>query len=42
MGKIIGIVGGVGTFAGIDLYRKIYNHTDARTDIIDFLLDKNN
>jgi len=32
MGKIIGIVGGVGTFAGIDLYRKIYNHTDARTD----------
>ena len=32
MGKMIGIVGGVGTFAGIDLYRKIYHHTDARTD----------
>jgi aspartate racemase len=32
MGKTIGIVGGVGTFAGIDLYRKIYKHTDARTD----------
>jgi aspartate racemase len=32
MGKMIGIVGGVGTFAGIDLYRKIYKHTDARTD----------
>jgi aspartate racemase len=32
MGKMIGIVGGVGTFAGIDLYRKIYQHTDARTD----------
>jgi aspartate racemase len=29
---MIGIVGGVGTFAGIDLYRKIYQHTDARTD----------
>lgn len=32
MGKMIGIVGGVGTFAGIDLYRKIYKHADARTD----------
>lgn len=32
MGKTIGIVGGVGTFAGIDLYRKIYQNTDARTD----------
>jgi len=32
MGKMIGIVGGVGTFAGIDLYRKIYKHTDASTD----------
>jgi aspartate racemase len=32
MGKTIGIVGGVGTFAGIDLYRKIYKYTDARTD----------
>ena len=29
---MIGIVGGVGTFAGIDLYRKIYKHADARTD----------
>jgi len=29
---MIGIVGGVGTFAGIDLYRKIHKHTDARTD----------
>lgn len=32
MGKMIGIVGGVGTFAGIDLYRKIYRYADARTD----------
>ncbi len=32
MGRTIGIVGGVGTFAGIDLYRKIYQQTDARTD----------
>ena len=32
MGKTIGIVGGVGTFAGIDLYRKICQYTDARTD----------
>jgi aspartate racemase len=32
MGKMIGIVGGVGTFAGIDLYRKIYKYTEARTD----------
>jgi aspartate racemase len=32
MGRMIGIVGGIGTFAGIDLYRKIYQHTDARTD----------
>jgi len=32
MGKTIGIVGGVGTFAGIDLYRKIYQYTNARTD----------
>ena len=29
---MIGIVGGVGTFAGIDLYRKIYQYTEARTD----------
>ncbi len=32
MARMIGIVGGVGTFAGIDLYRKIYKHTDVRTD----------
>jgi len=32
MARMIGIIGGVGTFAGIDLYRKIYKHTDARTD----------
>ena len=32
MGRMIGIVGGVGTFAGIDLYRKLYQHTEARTD----------
>jgi len=29
---MIGIVGGVGTYAGIDLQRKIYSLTDARTD----------
>ena len=29
---MIGIVGGVGTFAGIDLLRKIYQLTDARVD----------
>jgi aspartate racemase len=32
MARMIGIVGGVGTFAGIDLYRKIYHHSGARTD----------
>ncbi len=32
MSKMIGIVGGVGTFAGIDLLRKIYKHSEARTD----------
>jgi aspartate racemase len=32
MDRMIGIVGGVGTFAGIDLYRKIYQHTEVRTD----------
>ena len=32
MVRMIGIVGGVGTFAGIDLYRKIYHHSGARTD----------
>jgi aspartate racemase len=32
MNKMIGIVGGVGTFAGIDLLRRIYSLTDARTD----------
>ena len=29
---MIGIVGGVGTFAGIDLLRRIYRLTEARTD----------
>ena len=29
---MIGIVGGVGTFAGIDILRKIYQLTDARID----------
>lgn len=32
MHKMIGIVGGVGTFAGIDLLRRIYSLSDARTD----------
>jgi aspartate racemase len=32
MAQMIGIVGGVGTFAGIDLLRRIYSLTDARTD----------
>ncbi len=32
MHKMIGIVGGVGTYAGIDLQKKIYAQTDARTD----------
>lgn len=32
MQRMIGIVGGVGTFAGIDLLRRIYSLTDARTD----------
>ena len=32
MSKMIGIVGGVGTFAGIDILRKIYQLTDARID----------
>ncbi|PHZ85501.1 aspartate/glutamate racemase family protein [Paremcibacter congregatus] len=30
--KMIGIVGGVGSYAGLDLIRKIYDHTDARSD----------
>ena len=30
--KMIGIVGGVGSYAGIDLIRKIYDHTDATCD----------
>ncbi|KIX15117.1 aspartate racemase [Dethiosulfatarculus sandiegensis] len=30
--KIIGIVGGVGPYAGLDLNRKIYDHTIARSD----------
>ncbi len=32
MKKMIGIVGGVGSYAGIDLIRKIYDNTVARTD----------
>ena len=32
MQKMIGIVGGVGSYAGIDLIRKIYDNTDAKTD----------
>ncbi len=31
-GKIIGIVGGVGPYAGLDLNRKIYDQTIARSD----------
>jgi len=30
--KMIGVVGGVGSYAGIDLIRKIYDHTDAASD----------
>ncbi len=30
--KIIGIVGGVGPYAGLDLVRKIFDQTEARTD----------
>ena len=30
--KTIGIVGGVGSYAGIDLIRKIYDQTDAKND----------
>ena len=30
--KMIGIVGGVGSYAGIDLIRKIYDHTDVSCD----------
>ncbi|MDF1547439.1 MAG: amino acid racemase [Bacteroidales bacterium] len=32
MNKMIGIVGGVGSYAGIDLIKKIYDHTDAKSD----------
>lgn len=32
MKKMIGIVGGVGSYAGIDLIRKIYDNTDAKSD----------
>ncbi len=32
MNKMIGIVGGVGSYAGIDLIRKIYDNTDAKSD----------
>ncbi len=31
-GKVIGIVGGVGPYAGLDLNRKIFDHTIAGTD----------
>lgn len=32
MNKMIGIVGGVGSYAGIDLLKKIYDHTGATCD----------
>lgn len=32
MDKVIGIVGGVGSYAGIDLIKKIYHHSGARSD----------
>lgn len=32
MSKMIGIVGGVGSYAGIDLIRKIYDNTGAKSD----------
>ena len=32
MKKMIGIVGGVGSYASIDLIKKIYDNTDAKTD----------
>jgi len=32
MAKMIGVVGGVGSYAGVDLIRKIYDHTDAVSD----------
>jgi len=32
MNKIIGIAGGVGPFAGLNLFKKIFNLTDASTD----------
>jgi len=32
MNKMIGIVGGVGSYAGIDLIKKIYDHTGATSD----------
>ena len=32
MNKMIGIVGGVGSYAGIDLIKKIYDNTEARSD----------
>lgn len=32
MKKMIGIVGGVGSYTGIDLIKKIYDNTDAKTD----------
>ena len=32
MNKIIGVVGGIGSYAGIDLIKKIYDHSEATTD----------
>ena len=32
MAKMIGVVGGIGSYAGIDLIRKIYDNTNANSD----------
>ncbi len=32
MEKVIGIIGGVGPYAGADLVRKVFDHTQAKTD----------
>jgi len=32
MNKMIGVVGGIGSYAGIDLIKKIYDHTRATCD----------
>ncbi|MFA6689512.1 MAG: amino acid racemase [Sphaerochaetaceae bacterium] len=32
MDKAIGIIGGVGPYAGLDLVRKVFDHTNAKTD----------